>query len=465
MNFVSIDFLYFFMAVFPTYFLLPDRWRNIFLLLASYFFYAFWSVKYLCLLVFTMALDYFVAIGIDSARTERNRKYFLTFSIVANLGILFIFKYFNLFSGVVASITGRSTPMLSLVLPFGISFYTFHAMSYTIDVYRKTIPVERNFIYYSGYVMFFPQLVAGPIARASHLLHQFSEKKVFRIENLKAGSWLILRGYVLKVVLADHLGAYVDAYFGTDVIKTPFLVTQAIYFFAFQIYFDFSGYTDMARGIARLMDFDLVVNFNRPYVATSITDFWRRWHISLSTWLRDYLYISLGGNRHGSWKTYRNLMLTMLLGGLWHGAHFTFLVWGGLHGLYLVAEKALGNTWIGRVCKKIPTPIRIVAVFHLALLAWIFFRASDFRQAFDYTRQLGHTLVHASEWKRLEFQKRLWVMILVWMGFEAVEARLELSVRHARSHWAFQFALIYAGILLVALFSEINPKAFIYFQF
>jgi alginate O-acetyltransferase complex protein AlgI len=463
MNFASVHFFYFFLIVFGVYFTLPDRWRNAFLLAASYFFYAYWSVKYLVLLVFTMVLDYLIALRIDHSETERERKYYLTASIIANLGVLFVFKYFNLFTGLFAQLLSKPGFSLDLILPFGISFYTFHAMSYTIDVYRRVIPAEKNFTYYSGYVMFFPQLVAGPIARASHLLHQFSKPKRIRVDNLVQGSWMIAKGFVMKLVIADHIAPFVDAYYGNEAVKTPFLVLQAVYLFSFQIYFDFSGYTEMARGIAKLFDFDLSLNFARPYASGSITEFWRRWHISLSTWLRDYLYISLGGNRGGKLKTYRNLLLTMLLGGLWHGANWTFLVWGAIHGLLLAFEKALSAPFAGLLI-KVPRPIKIFFTFNLVTFAWIYFRSASFSQASEMIRVCTDAILHPS-FNGGEIQRKLWFLALSWSAFEWAEERFKLDQVFLKIDWKLKFAVLYAFLVVIVLFAELNPKAFIYFQF
>lgn len=459
MIFNSIDFLIFLSIVLPTFFLLSDRYRIPFLVVASYYFYGYWSWGYLLLLLFTMGVDYVIALAMNRTPSEGRRKHLLVLSIVLNLGVLFVFKYFNLFSDLFAAMAGRAPFRSELILPFGISFYTFHAMSYTIDVYRRVIPAERDFILYSGYIMFFPQLVAGPIARASHLLHQFEEKKRFKLENFIEGSYLIARGYFFKVVLADAFGGFVDAYFSDQVTRTPLLMTQSIYFFAFQIYCDFCGYTDIARGIARWFDFRLVDNFHRPYFATSITDFWRRWHISLSTWLRDYLYIPLGGNRGGRLATYRNLMITMLLGGLWHGASWTFVVWGGLHGLYLSVEKALG---VGKE-SRVPAIVRRLFVFHLVCFAWIFFRAADFQQAWMVLTYVGK--VFTTPFMPGEIHIKLWVMALFLFSFETCEARLDLQLRFQRAPAVLRVALIYGAIAFISLFAELNPRSFIYFQF
>ena len=412
-----------------------------------------------------MALDYALALGIQGAGQKARRKTLLIASLMANLGILIIFKYSGFFAGLWSGVTGTGKLTLDFVLPFGISFYTFHAMSYVIDVYRGTIRAERNFTYYSAYVMFFPQLVAGPIARASHLLHQFSEPKRLRYSNFTIGSLLIAKGYFLKAVLADHLSPMVDAFLGDSLSGSPLLTLQGIYFFAFQIYFDFSGYTHIARGVAKLFGFDLVLNFNRPYSAASITEFWRRWHISLSTWLRDYLYISLGGNRYGKWRTYWNLMITMLLGGLWHGAGFNFLIWGGLHGLFLATEKAMAGNRIGDALRSLPRWIRVLATFHLVCFAWIFFRSASLQGAMQVLGRLGAILTVPNPVRFAEINAGSWIMVLAWMAYEWAEQRFALPARYVRVHWSLRFGLLFVAILCIDLFAQANPRAFIYFQF
>ncbi|MEW5849323.1 MAG: MBOAT family O-acyltransferase [Myxococcota bacterium] len=463
MSFVSTEFVAFLAVALGTFFLLPDRWRNIWLLVCSCWFYAHWSVRYLFLLLGTMTLDYFAALLLERAQAPRTRKLVLWMSVATNLGVLFTFKYFNLFSELVANVAGARPLSLELILPFGISFYTFHAMSYTIDVYRGVIRAQRNFVHYACFVLFFPQLVAGPIARARHLLGQFALPKRLTFENICDGSCLVARGYVQKMLLADHLAPVVDAYFGDEVAKTPFLVVQAVYFFAFQIYFDFSGYSDIARGVARWFDYDLTINFNRPYIAASVTEFWRRWHISLSTWLRDYLYISLGGNRHGAWRTYRNLLITMLLGGLWHGGAWTFLLWGGYHGVLLCGERLLGIN--GGVVAGAARPWwRVLITFHLVLISWVFFRADSFAQATEILEYCAFFLAEP-EISVGAVQGSLWLGIAAFLSFEALEERWGLLQRYARWGWGWKLATQLLLLTTVVIFKQDNPKAFIYFQF
>lgn len=463
MNFTSLDFLLFLAVVFPAFFLTPQRFRNYIILAASCYFYGYWSIKYLLLLLTVMAIDYVVAIQIEANERAAARKAWLLISLISNLGILFFFKYFNFALETVAEVTNRTIPAWSIILPFGISFYTFHAISYVVDVYRRQIPAERSFVNYSCYVIFFPQLVAGPIARASHLLHQFREKQFIRLQNIIDGGYLIARGFILKLVLADRLAGFVDSQLTDAPNRNEMLVAQTVYFFAFQIYFDFSGYTDIARGVAKLFDFELVKNFERPYFAASITDFWRRWHISLSTWLRDYLYIPLGGNRWGQLFTYRNLMLTMLLGGIWHGAGINFAIWGLLHGGYLAVERAFGDKkWS---LALLPKPIKVLLTFHLVCFAWIFFRSGSLQVALDTATLWFSWMSHPAAFKGFEFQQALWLLCLSWFVFEYFEHRFSLAEKFRDLRPSLKLTAGYTAIITIALFAETNPKAFIYFQF
>ncbi len=468
MNFISLDFIIFLLVTLLGFYSLKDKWRTPFLLAASYFFYGYWSIPYLFLLIFTMVVDFYFAIKIEEAKTQKLRKSFLIFSLFLNLGILFVFKYFNFFVDILHETVGMQIKESHLILPFAISFYTFHAMSYVIDVYRHQIKAERNFVPYSAYVMFFPQLVAGPIARAQHLLHQFREKKYFKTEQWLSAFWYIACGYIMKMVLADNIGPTVDYYYyETGPEKTPFNIVQATYLFAFQIYFDFAGYTSIAIGIAKLFDFELVKNFERPYIAQSMTEFWRRWHISLSTWLRDYLYVSLGGNRHGKLKMYRNLMLTMLLGGIWHGANLTFLLWGFLHGLYLVIEKVIKSfAFTSSVSNYIPKFVRIFIVFNLVSLAWIPFRCKTIAESIERMQLFGHWFIHPLSYISFsDIQRKLWILVIGWLVFEWITEKWDLHQRFIKSNLVVKYCSAYAAIVIIVLFAQTNPEAFIYFQF
>lgn len=345
MLFNTSTFAFFLFFVLSIYFFLSHRYQNLFLLAASYVFYAWWDYRFLALLLFSTVWDYFLGAALILAPTPARRKLLLILSLVGNLGLLGFFKYFGFFVTSAAHLLELlgfqpHLPVLHILLPAGISFYTFQSMSYVIDLYRGKIAPARSFLDFALALTFFPHLVAGPIQRADTLLRQIELPRLLTWNHFRTGLLLMLLGYFKKCAIADSLAPFVDRIFLHPERCSSFLLLLGLYFFAFQIYADFSGYTDIARGVSRLFGFELVINFNQPYFATSITDFWRRWHISLSTWLRDYLYIPLGGNRHGGLYTYRNLFITMLLGGLWHGASWTFVLWGGLHGLFLSLHKA-----------------------------------------------------------------------------------------------------------------------------
>ena len=394
MLFNSWQFLVFAALVFPLYYALPHRWQNRMLLAASYVFYGAWDYRFLALIALSTAVDYVAARGIASAADQRRRRVWLVLSLVTNLGLLGFFKYFNFF---VASATDALAALgldpgslrLDIVLSVGISFYTFQTLSYTIDVYRGKLEPIRSLRDFALFVAYFPQLVAGPIERATRLLPQIVERRRLSIDMLHKGVWLITWGLFKKAVIANNLAIVVDRTFasGTGATGAEYLI--AIYAFAFQIYCDFSGYSDIARGLAALMGIDLMVNFNHPYAATSPRDFWRRWHISLSTWLRDYLYIPLGGSRGTSARTYTALLLTMLLGGVWHGANWTFVVWGLYHGALLAAHRwiSLDAGWRLPDTRATRIASRVV-VFHLVCLGWLFFRAESMTQVFGMMWQL-----------------------------------------------------------------------------
>jgi alginate O-acetyltransferase complex protein AlgI len=390
MLFDTYQFATFFVILLPIYWMLPHKPQNVVLLAASYYFYACWDARFLTLLVLSTAMDYACGLAVDRIEDPRRRKLFVALSMALNLGMLGYFKYYNFFSeslqGALAR-AGWNVPLwhLKIVLPIGISFYTFQSMSYVIDVYRRHIKPTRNFIEFAAFVSFFPHLVAGPIMRPTSLLPQVEKPRRFNLEQFYQGAYLIFWGLTKKVVFADNLATRVDDLFGRWQTLDGGLTLLAIYAFAFQIYCDFSGYTDAARGIAKCMGFELALNFNLPYFATSPRDFWSRWHISLSTWLRDYLYITLGGSRGGTLLTYRNLMLTMVIGGLWHGAAWTFVLWGFYQGLILVMHR-LSQPWLDRVKpsdavdRACWTGLRIFVTFHLVCFGWLLFRAKSMEQ-------------------------------------------------------------------------------------
>ena len=392
MIFNSFQFFVFLAIVLTTYWLVSHRRQNQLLLLASYVFYGWWDYRFLSLIVVSTVVDFFVAQQLHREVDQSRRRRWLFVSLGVNLGILATFKYFDFFIDSAASLLdavgfAAHPPTLAIVLPVGISFYTFQTISYTFDVYRRRIEPEQNLLTFGVYVAFFPQLVAGPIERAQHLLPQIQAIRVRpSIERIWSGSWLILTGLFKKIVLADGLASVVQTRFDSPDQHGALSLLIGVYAFAIQIYGDFSGYSSIARGVSRLFGIELMRNFEQPYLSTSVSQFWRTWHISLSTWLWDYLYIPLGGNRRGARRIYINLALTMLLGGLWHGAAWTFVVWGGLHGLYLSAHRAVGAYEPrGRpVAPRLSELWRVALTFHLVAFAWIFFRADSLRAAIDY---------------------------------------------------------------------------------
>lgn len=384
MLFNSTEYLIFLPIVFIIYWLLKNSCKNqnILLLISSYVFYGWWDYRFLSLIIFSSFLDYFVGIKIEEAKEQKSKKHWLLVSLFSNLGLLGVFKYYNFFADTFASTMSTigwevNDLTLNIILPVGISFYTFQTLSYSIDIYRNEIKATRDIVSFFTFVSLFPQLVAGPIERASNLIPQIENKRNLNIILLKTGVFQIFIGLFRKVAVADNLGVYVDSVYANYDIHNSSTLLVATIFYAFQIYFDFSGYSDIAIGSAKLFGFNFNRNFNFPYFSRTLTEFWRRWHMSLSFWLRDYLYISLGGNRKGIAITYRNLLLTMLIGGLWHGSSWNFVIWGGIHGLFLSIEK---YTFTALKIKTF-NAFGYIYTFIVVLIAWIFFRAPDFQSA------------------------------------------------------------------------------------
>ena len=393
MLFNSIQFIIFFVLVTSLYFLLPHKFRWLLLLIASCYFYMAFVPVYILILGFTIIVDYWAGLWIEKSSGHK-RKLFLVASLVANIGVLAVFKYYNFFNSNLTSVLNHfglpnHIPYLSILLPIGLSFHTFQAMSYTIEVYRGKQKAETKFGIYALYVMFYPQLVAGPIERPQNILHQFYEKHSVSYDNFATGFKLILWGFFKKLVIADRLSIYVAmVYHNPAHFNSPTLILATV-FFAFQIYCDFSGYSDIALGTARIMGFKLMTNFNRPYFSTNVSEFWRRWHISLSTWFTDYLYISMGGNRVSVPKWYFNLLFVFLISGLWHGANWTFIIWGGLNGLYLILAivfRPISNKYKdivihNQALKFVARAFKTIWVFVLISFSWIFFRANSISDA------------------------------------------------------------------------------------
>jgi D-alanyl-lipoteichoic acid acyltransferase DltB (MBOAT superfamily) len=474
--FNSFIFLFFLAVVLPGYYFLSRKYKTPWLLVASYVFYGYWDWRF-CSLLFTSTIaDFFIGQVLHRSSTQQTRKRWLLLSMVINLGILAFFKYFNFFTDsfqTFVSPFGMQLDYLHLniILPVGISFYTFQTMSYAIDIYRKKLEPTKSFLDFALFVSFFPQLVAGPIERATNLLPQIARLKNPNANQVQHGIALIVLGLFKKVMIGDACGRIVDRVFSQMEYYNSVELLMALVMFSVQIYADFSGYSSIARGVGKLLGVELMRNFEQPYLSTNITEFWRRWHISLSSWLRDYLYISLGGNRKGVQRTYVNLMITMLLGGLWHGASWNFVIWGGLHGLYLAVHKwmlgerrvvmrpqirntAQGLTYLGKG----------IATYLLVLLTWLFFRSQSFADA---TLFLERVLA----WEGSDLA---WRFVKIGGAYLAMTLLLDLAEYKTQLH-AFVLKIksvpIRYGILvplfvivLVFMFQS-EPLPFIYFQF
>ncbi len=473
MLFNSFEFLIFVVPVIALYCALKHRQQNLLLLVASYYFYGWWNWKFLGLILLSTLVDYASGRYVERTNSETRRRTALTFSIVVNLGILALFKYFNFFLDSLAQFgpgIDAEKLHLDIVLPIGVSFYTFQTMSYTIDVYRRRLPATRRLLDFALYVAFFPQLVAGPIERASHLLPQIQRHRSLTYDHLRKGAWLILYGYFKKVVIADNMAPIADAAFSHPNQISAWEALLGSYAFAWQIYGDFSGYSAIARGIASLMGFDLMQNFRMPYFAVNPSDFWRRWHISLSTWLRDYLYLPLGGNRRGVSRTYANLLITMLLGGLWHGASGHFVAWGAYHGGLLIAHRALSHRvrgflpaafWQGTLVRL----VRVVGYFHLTCLGWLLFRVSDLSGVWEMLGTLHHPLAPEHTARLLALAG--WMFALVLPVFVIEIAQERTANMWVMKSWPAPVRLATYALLIGAIFSMgvTHGSEFLYFQF
>lgn len=466
MLFNSSEFLVF-LAGFLVFYWLVRRWllaRNILIVVASYFFYCWWDYRFGALLLFTTLVDFFVAGLIADSPSVRRRKLFLVVSMVSNLGVLGFFKYYDFFAESFEALLATfgfkvSRFVLNITLPVGISFYTFQSMAYTIDVYRGKVPATRNLIQFLAFVSFFPQLVAGPIERAERLLPQFNRTLHITTENLERGLWLIVWGLFQKVVLADNLAPLADLVFDHAEPSLPVLALGAVAF-GLQIFCGFAGYSNVARGVAKLLGFDLMINFNAPYVAQSIQEFWRRWHISLSTWIRDYLYIPLGGNRLGEARTCWNVLLVMLLAGLWHGADLNFILWGLWHGSGLVVSRLWGNFRHGR--GPLPAWLGWSLTLWFVFAGWVLFRV----HSVDRMLELAHGLTSLA----LPVWWGTFLLSVVVLAIPVVVMHLwQLRTRQAEAFPTlsrFSRAALQAFMLLALLAwwkKEASP--FIYFQF
>lgn len=467
MIFNSIQYIIFLPIIFLLYWAMPHKWRNWLLLIASYYFYMCWNALYAILIIFTTISTWKLATMMDG-KSQKIRKILLSLSVTLNLSILFTFKYYDFLMSILADLTNllsiQIVPVkLGLLLPVGISFYTFQAIGYSIDVYRRDIKSENNLGVFALFISFFPQLVAGPIERASHLLPQFKEQKSFSYENFRNGLMIILFGFFLKLGLADRCAIYVDSIFNNISQHNGASYLLASFCFTFQIYGDFFGYSLIAIGSAKMLGYNMCDNFNRPYLSTSITEFWHRWHISLSSWFRDYVYIPLGGSRCSGIRRNINLMATMLLSGLWHGASMNFVVWGGLHGIVMCAERTLGIAKAPQ--NKLLYYIRVTTTFIIVCFMWIFFRADTLTDALTIISGIftnfgkpyivwAHIIIIAFVLFILAMQE-----IIYENGFH-VSSIHNIWLRHS-----VRYAFIVLTISFIMLFGVLNGDQFIYFQF
>lgn len=483
MIFNSFTFAIFFFIVFFLYWFVFNkklRWQNVLIAVASYVFYGWWDWRFLSLILFSTVVDYSIAIGIHNSKNELKRKALLWLSLVVNLGLLGVFKYYNFFLESLYDLTpgfqavlGFNT--LEIILPVGISFYTFQTLSYTIDVYRKKLEPTKDFVVFASFVSFFPQLVAGPIERATNLLPQFLKKRSFRYDQAVRGSRQILWGLFKKIVIADNCAIYANAIFdNSEDLSGSTLLLGAI-FFSFQIYGDFSGYSDIAIGIARLLGFDLMKNFAYPYFSRDIAEFWRRWHISLSTWFRDYLYIPLGGSRGGTWMKVRNTFVIFIVSGFWHGANWTFLIWGALNAIYflpLLLTKR-NRAHLGVVAESSCLPnfrelIQMGLTFALTVFAWIFFRAENIDHAIDFVMEIfGSSLFTVPYYEGLGFSRTLILLLFFFLTVEWFGRKDDYAI--AKFRWLkkrYQRLAFYAFIVfLIGMYAPSEQSEFIYFQF
>jgi D-alanyl-lipoteichoic acid acyltransferase DltB (MBOAT superfamily) len=466
MIFNSIHYLLFLPLVIFLYYAMKPRYRWILLLIGSYYFYMCWRAEYILLIVASTLIDFYVARAMGRETERKRRRKYLLLSLVSNLGLLFFFKYGNFFGDTLNDLfavvnVSCAIPYFNVLLPVGISFYTFQTLSYTIDVYYGWKKPETHLGIFAVYVAYFPQLVAGPIERSTHLIPQLKEHFRFSYDNLSKGFKLILWGFFLKLVIADRAAIYVNAVYNNVDQHDGLSFLAATFFFAFQIYGDFAGYSAIAIGSSRLMGVDLMENFNQPYFATSIQNFWRRWHISLSTWFRDYLYIPLGGNRVSRERWLFNLFITFVISGLWHGANWTFVIWGALHGGYLIVEALMGK-------KKREGLHNVVLTFFLVNLAWIFFRANTVGDAFLIVREIftrpGQLFIPGGADIVAPVYTVIGIVALLLIEVKREYFDDSFTVFRHRSEWVrmLGYSLLLAGILYLGVFGE---SQFIYFQF
>ena len=481
MLFDSPAYFVFLIPVVLVYWRLNRRAQNVFLLLASYFFYGWWDWRFLALMIGSTTVDFLIAQKIaPGCSEEKNRKKWLIFSLILNFSILGTFKYFNFFVDSLAGAIGTlgihniPLPLIQVILPPGISFYTFQEVAYIVDVYKGRLEPAKSFVEYGLFVSLFPHLIAGPIQRPGHLLPQVQKERAFNGDRFFDGLMLIFSGLLRKCVVADNCALLANAAFGGQFGKPNFwIVLIGTYAFAWQVYGDFSGYSDMARGSAQLMGFHFMVNFRQPFLSTRFQEIWRRWHISLSTWLRDYLYIPLGGSAKGEWKTSRNLMMTMVLAGLWHGANWTFVIFGAIHGFVLSVERLIWPSKDPKEMASAAVQKRVFAdflsiwgkrilTFNIFCLSLAFFRANSLHSATQFLAGLSNFA-----WRN-EYAAAFFMLCVFTVPLFAVDLLMEASNEEypfANASYAFRTGLATAAVLVLALFSGSNFNAFVYFRF
>lgn len=484
MLFNSMQFALFLPIVFAIYWILPHRFRWILLLISSYYFYMSWNVEYVGLILFTTFISYICSRLLETAKSKKVKKIYLTITLLTSLGVLFFFKYFNFFSNSVCDLLNRlAIPVhpvtLNVLLPVGISFYTFQTLSYVIDVYRGTVEPIHHFGKYAVFISFFPQLVAGPIERTNNLMPQIINEKEFDYDKAVYGVKLMAWGYFKKIALADTLAIYVDRVYGNIREYQGFVLVAVSVMFAIQIYCDFSGYSDIAIGVAKLFGIDLMKNFKSPYLSKSIKEFWGRWHISLSTWFRDYVYIPLGGNRRGEKRRIWNLIITFLVSGLWHGANWTYIVWGGIHGIGQILE----NLFKGFQNKHFKTTkgnvlrdwCLVGAVFVFCTFSWIFFRAATLQDAIYVLENMFHGIMspvsyimdglYAMELTRLDILNII-TMLSILFVYDYFDDRTDMIQMIGTFKPGVRWTIYVLCVLLIVMLTPIQSGGeFIYFQF
>lgn len=478
MLFNSFEFLLFFPVVVMLYFALPNKWRWLHLLISSYFFYGCWNLTYLSLIITSTIVTYYSAVligktnsneALDEKQKRKQKRLWVALCIIINIGILGFFKYSNFAVDTFATIFSFSADPLDILLPVGISFYTFQALSYTLDIYNEKIEAEKNIFKYALFVSFFPQLVAGPIEKANHLLPQIHTKKEFNYNRVRSGLILMAWGFFKKLVIADRLGLFVNEVHKNLAVADPVTLTFSVIFFTFQLYLDFSAYSDIAIGAARIMGFNLSDNFKRPYMSASFSEFWKRWHISLSSWFMEYLYFPLGGNRRGAGRKVFNLLVVFMISGLWHGASWNFVIWGAINGMFLIALDPLLRTK-----KEIGYMRRVFSGFFI-MVCWgvslIFFRAKTFDNAMHIFSKMGFSgseKLYEFGLNASEFTFAIYLLIGFYI-YELIREKKHLlpiiMKRPLPVRWLMYFIIVMATILLGSYGLGSDDNSFIYFQF